>query len=275
MGCIYRIVCINSGKCYIGQTKADAPNKRYTRHWNDAIKRNVDTPLYRAMRKYGINNFILETLFIGSEKSLDNMECYFAEQYESYIWQRGFNAIICGRSVQRNFNHKKEHRERMSNLMTGRTLSSETREKISKSKVGTKCRWNDETRQRVSELSRNKAIGNKHSEATKIKIGLSKKGKPSPMKGIPKSEETKQKLRISRSGILHTEETKQRMREKHRELLLKNPNANKSMRYTEDEIRYIRTNPDNLSRKQLADKFKMCFQNVSNIVLRKTYKHIL
>ena len=273
MGCIYRIFCKENGRTYIGQSRFQTPSNRYNRHWNDAIK-NIDTPLYRAMRKYGRDGFEVELLFIGTNECLDNMECYFAEQYNSYIWENGFNAILCGKGVQRDINHSQKHKEHMSKLMTGRKLSDETKQKIREARTGQKCNLDDETRKRLAELSRKRATGVKHSDETKIKIGLAKKGKPSPLKGIPKSEEIKQKLKISRTGIFHTEETKQLMREKQREIRIKNPNVNKCMRYSEEDIQYIRTNPDNLSRNQLAEKFKTCFQNISSIVLRKTYKHI-
>ena len=52
-----------------------------------------------------------------------------------------------------------------------------------------------------------------HSEETKRKISESHKGKPSHLKGKPKSEETKRKLSESMKGNALSEETKRKMSE--------------------------------------------------------------
>lgn len=59
-----------------------------------------------------------------------------------------------------------------------------------------------------------------HSEETKRKISEARKGKPSPLKGIPRSTETKQKISEARKGMKilhkgwhHSDETKARMSE--------------------------------------------------------------
>ena len=61
--------------------------------------------------------------------------------------------------------------------------------------------------------------GSKHSEETKLKLSILKKGKPSPNKGVPMSEEQKLKLRLAnlgkpatRKGAKHTPEAKAKMR---------------------------------------------------------------
>lgn len=54
------------------------------------------------MRKHGIENFKIEILCTAPLESLDNMEAYWAEQLETYIWDfplfhpRGYNAYWCG-----------------------------------------------------------------------------------------------------------------------------------------------------------------------------------
>jgi group I intron endonuclease len=273
MGCIYRIYCAENGKCYIGQSCQNSPARRYTRHWNDAINRNEDTPLYRAFRKYGRGAFSVETLCVVGVDSLDNMECYFAEQYNSYVWESGYNAILCGKGCQRNKHHREEHKQKMSIKMTGRKLSEETKQKLSEARKGKSCNWSDETRARVSETSRQNATGVKHSAETREKISQATKGRVGWAKGIPKSEETKEKLRVARTGILHTEETKQRLSEAQKQRVNARPETVRR-KFTDEQVRAVRQNLDNLTQKQLAEQYGVCFQAISNIQLFKSYKHV-
>lgn len=273
MGCIYRILCIENQKSYIGQSIRNDPKSRYSRHWNDAINRNEDTPLYRAFRKYGKDCFILETLCVVSKDSLDNMECYYAEQYDSYIWNNGYNAVLCGKGCRPSQIHTDEFRLKMSNRMRGRKMSEETKEKIRSAKLGTTCKWSDETRNRIIEECRIRSTGKHHSEETKKKIGLARALIPGPNKGVKMKEETKEKLRIARTGIPHTEETKQRMSETHKQRYKDNPESTRR-KFTDEQVRYIRSNPDKLSQKQLAQEFNVCFQSISSIQRREIYKYV-
>lgn len=53
---IYKIQNLINGKCYIGQT-IQKMNNRFLRHKHEAFSKNTESPLYNAMRKYGIHNF--------------------------------------------------------------------------------------------------------------------------------------------------------------------------------------------------------------------------
>jgi len=280
MGCIYKITCSENGKSYIGQTRKDSPSSRYTRHWNDAIKRNTDTPLYRAFKKYGRDAFSLETLCIIPAESLDNMECYFAEQYESYVWENGYNAVLCGKGRAPNFNHKQEHRDLVSKLMKGKKMSDETKKKLSDAKKGTLCKWDDATRARVIEKCRIHATGRKLSDEAKAKIGAIHKGRKATDEAKKKMSESHRKRledpnAYTRKGIPHSDETKKHLSEIHRQRYLENPRANGCSKFTDEQVRHIRLNPDKLTQKQLGEHYGVCFQNISQIQLRKTYKHVV
>lgn len=71
-------------------------------------------------------------------------------------------------------------------------------------------------------------LGNKLSEETKKKISNSTKGRIPWNKGIPRTEETKEKLRQKNIGRKHTEETKRKLSEK-----------NKGRKHTEEEKKKI------------------------------------
>lgn len=100
-GCIYLITNTYTKRQYVGRTKYPTPYRRFYQHMA-AVRRKVDTPLIRDIRKYGRDNFTVETLCTAKHENLDNMEAYWAEQLETYIWDkplfhpRGYNAILCG-----------------------------------------------------------------------------------------------------------------------------------------------------------------------------------
>jgi hypothetical protein len=54
-------------------------------------------------------------------------------------------------------------------------------------------------------------LGHRHSEATRKKMSISRKGKPSNMLGKHHSEETKRKISLSKIGTHHTEEARKKI----------------------------------------------------------------
>ena len=87
---IYKITNLVNGKVYIGQSTLI--EKRFTRHKNTAINptyKEYDYPLYKAMRKYGINNFVFEIIEECSVDELNEREIFYIKQYDSY--KHGYN----------------------------------------------------------------------------------------------------------------------------------------------------------------------------------------
>ena len=95
MGFIYKIWNDNNNKIYIGQTSISVKN-RWSHHLYDYIK--YDTPLYRAMKKYGAASFHIETIEECNDENLNDREIYWIQYYNSYI--SGYNATPGGTSVQ-------------------------------------------------------------------------------------------------------------------------------------------------------------------------------
>ena len=90
MAYIYKIINKKNNKIYIGKTEFSI-EKRWQEHLRDS-KKNLDRPLYRAMNKYGIENFDIEQV----EKT-DNpveRERYWIEYYGSFKY--GYNATKGG-----------------------------------------------------------------------------------------------------------------------------------------------------------------------------------
>ena len=62
MGYIYCITNLINKKKYVGKSTYNV-NKRFKEHCRDAFKERCDKrPLYNAIRKYGVKNFLLEVL---------------------------------------------------------------------------------------------------------------------------------------------------------------------------------------------------------------------
>lgn len=84
---IYKITNILNNKIYIGQT-TETLKQRFKRHCGYQL--NDGTYLHKAMKKYGIENFIIEEIErVQNQEELDLREYYWINYYESHI--KGYN----------------------------------------------------------------------------------------------------------------------------------------------------------------------------------------
>ena len=91
---IYKITNKKNQKIYIGKTLL-TPEARFKEHIKDHYKEEEgNRPLYRAMKKYGIENFFVETVEECEEKDINEREKYWIEYYGSF--KNGYNATIGG-----------------------------------------------------------------------------------------------------------------------------------------------------------------------------------
>lgn len=82
MAIIYKITNDINGKIYIGQTSYSL-EKRFKEHCSDSRKEGLEIrPLYRAMRKYGIEHFHIESL--EETNNPNERETYWIERLNSY-----------------------------------------------------------------------------------------------------------------------------------------------------------------------------------------------
>ena len=95
IGFIYRILCIPTGKSYIGQT-IDINRRKH--EYFSALRRNkLENPkLQKAWNKYGEENFSFEFWAFDNitPEQLDNLECEYIEKYNSL--EKGFNLVSGG-----------------------------------------------------------------------------------------------------------------------------------------------------------------------------------
>ena len=95
---IYKITNNINNKCYIGQT-IKTPEERWKEHKQHAFgthTNDINKSLYKAMRKYGIENFSFEVLQnnIETYEQLDKAEIYWIDFYNSFI--KGYNETFGG-----------------------------------------------------------------------------------------------------------------------------------------------------------------------------------
>lgn len=93
MAYIYKIENQKNGKIYIGKTLKSIQERMET-HIRDSQRVNIaNRPLYKAFKKYGIENFSISVVEECSEEVVNEREIYWIEMYGSFKY--GYNAT-CG-----------------------------------------------------------------------------------------------------------------------------------------------------------------------------------
>lgn len=203
-GCIYRALCLESNKSYIGQHCKENIKERKKQHLADIHNKRYNYPFHNAIRKYGKDSFVWEVLYTGAWSTLNVMEAYYAEMYETYVWDYpgGYNAVWCGETNgRRGLKNSPEHIEKTRQGNLGKKNSPEHIEKTRQANIGRK--YSAEVRQRMSEAQRKlcKKIG----PETREKIRQGNLGKIVP-------QEVREKIRNAHMGIRPSPETLEKLR---------------------------------------------------------------
>jgi len=92
MGYIYKITNTINNKVYIGMTKG-----RVIDRWGEhkTSSKFLNYPIYVAMRKYGLENFVYETIEECDELNLQEREIFWISYYNSYLGA-GYNCTKGG-----------------------------------------------------------------------------------------------------------------------------------------------------------------------------------
>lgn len=102
IGYIYKITNLINQKVYIGQTSKPY-NTRWNEHKSYAFNENKESynyPLYKAFRKYGIENFKFEVVEECEIKDLDDKEIFYIEKYSSSNNKYGYNQSLGGKGFR-------------------------------------------------------------------------------------------------------------------------------------------------------------------------------
>lgn len=92
---IYKITNQVNGKCYIGQSVNI--KRRWTAEKNkafDELDKCYNYPLSRAIRKYGLENFLFEVIEECTREELNEKERYWINRYDTYF--NGYNQSLGG-----------------------------------------------------------------------------------------------------------------------------------------------------------------------------------
>ena len=90
---IYKITNKINNKSYIGQSIHI--EERWKQHIN--LITTGEQLLYKAFRKYGINNFNFEVIELCPQTQLNEREIYWSQHYNT-LTPNGYNMVECGDS---------------------------------------------------------------------------------------------------------------------------------------------------------------------------------
>ena len=95
MAFIYKITNDVNGKVYIGKTLRSV-EKRWKEHLQAYKRERTEKrPLYRAINKYGIEHFRIETIEECSDEIVEEREAFWIKEYNSF-GKDGYNATTGG-----------------------------------------------------------------------------------------------------------------------------------------------------------------------------------
>lgn len=122
---IYKIQNLINHNIYIGQSKRIT--KRWQQHKKTAFNQTdhcYDLPLYRAIRKYGIDNFSFEIIENCSCEELNDKQVYWIKYYDSFF--NGYNNTLGGDSGV----GRKHSKEKVIGIITDLETTTKTQKEI-------------------------------------------------------------------------------------------------------------------------------------------------
>jgi group I intron endonuclease len=127
---LYKITNLLNNKVYVGQTTRPLSH-RWTQHLRDSVC--FDYPLYRAIRKYGVENFKCEELLTANSiEELNKAEQQFINDLNTTNRYVGYNILPGGQ----NWKMPEEVKQKISKALKGKKfkqhISKEKRSKIAR-----------------------------------------------------------------------------------------------------------------------------------------------
>ena len=197
------------GKVYVGQTILNDPH-----YLGSGIR------IKKAIKKYGVDNFTREILCeCSTQEELNEQEIFWIKELDTQNKEIGYNIHKGG---NRYTPKDGTTAEKISNTLTGRTLSEETRKKMSESRTGEghftqKSDWNGWSPETLEKM-REAKLGKKWSEEHRKNMSLSQLkrwedsedlrerfreefvGEGNPFYGKTHSDETRNKISEAQRG---------------------------------------------------------------------------
>ncbi len=221
MKTLYVVTNLVNGKRYVGIT-CD-----FERRCKEHISGKGSLLVFRAIRKYGLDNIEFESLVEGPDKWIKDFEIRMIASLETF-GPKGYNLTAGGESVNHSEKtckkmsdshkgvtrgpHSLEHRKKLSEAHKGKILSLEHRKKLSEARKGKTHSL--ESRKKMSESHKNP------SNETRKKMSEASKGRTH-------SKETKRKISDTKKGVICHERTRKKISKAKKGKFLrgKHPNA--------------------------------------------------
>lgn len=195
-GQIYLLTNKTNGKKYVGQSVRGAAR---IREHLFAAEAGVEYPLYRAIRKYGWDDFEVSFIWEGPAEELDDQERKFIKEYDS-LSPQGYNLTTGGNSGKE---VSEESRKRMSDFRIARWGDPEYRDymlmllaapkyKEAQSVASTE-RWKDEEYRAATTLAIQEAVRTPEHREKMTEIGKEFWGRPGYREKVLKSRENSAK----------------------------------------------------------------------------------
>ncbi len=184
IGIIYKVTNLINGKVYVGKS-LNSFKKRMGQHkgvYENLKNKKADTVFYKALRKYGWDNFLWEQIDFNIIPEI------LAELEKKYIVQfnckapHGYNLTDGGEGIC-GLKRSQETKNKIGNAHRGKKMSEISIQKMIAARSNISQEWRDNIRAGQ--------LGKKLSEEHKSKIGLAGIGRVT-------SNETKIKLRLAR-----------------------------------------------------------------------------
>lgn len=173
---IYKIVNVLNGKMYVGLTSVSL-QERWTNHKsNSRNPQKYTSALYSAMRKYGIENFIIEQIDTAqSLEELNTKEVTYIKALNT-LAPNGYNLDNGGGSQNchpetrekiRNSLKGRPFKNRMNGAPKGRPVSLERRKRISDTLKGRSAKQNNEP---IYDIETGELFESQKEAAAKLKV---------------------------------------------------------------------------------------------------------
>lgn len=261
-GRIYCATCRVNGKRYVGQT-VQVLAKRVKGHL-DAVGSGSQLPFHRALRKHGRASFEIRTIAeCTSVEALNEAEVHWIKKLGTF-GPGGYNCTTGGEG----FEVSEETKRRMSLACLGKPRSEAHRQAVSAATKGENNpfygrKHDPETVERVKKKLRakfsgkgNPFYGKTHTPEVKAEASARMRGKkmlPQTRKAIAKANKGNQYTKGRKLSVAHRE---------------------KLSPLTLEGVRYIRCNPDQLSRSQLAEKLGASYNSIRFVQTGRTWKGV-
>ena len=246
-------------KCYVG--KAQSLRKRLKHHFSNIKTQRYDLPLYRAVNKYGIENFkitILKEYPSNMDhddlcKQMDQDEIYYIEKYNGYT--NGYNCTLGGDGGILGYKMTDEQKDKISRISKTSNINSRkiymynVKEKyyITACSISYASQITNISISCISRVANKKYYNNyvKHFLCNFSKEELNEEIKNLSEEDIKNILEPKEFDRSKTGSFKLTEDCKKKISESHKkykyiELYDKNMNLIKVFRYKEDVADFLK-----------------------------------